>query len=161
MEEGRFGYEFATLDARQLVLKVLTTLKAKSDSRGVAVRTTLPDELPAVAADAEKIELALETLVDNAVSYPQSGGEVHITAAIEGKFLRITVQDNGVGIPKSQLPNIYSKFFRGDNVVRMQTDGSGLGLYIAKNIVEKHGGVMTLTSEEGAGTTVSFTVPLA
>ena len=160
MEEGRFGYEFATLDARQLVLKVLTTLKAKSDSRGVAVRTTLPDALPAVAADAEKIELALENLVDNAVSYTQSGGEGHITAAIEGKFLRITVQDNGVGIPKSQLPNIYSKFFRGDNVVRMQTDGSGLGLYIAKNIVEKHGGVMALTSQEGVGTTASFTMPI-
>ena len=161
MEEGRFGYEFATLDPKQVVTKVLSTLKAKSDSRGVVIRTSLPDVLPAITADPEKIELTLENLADNAVSYTQSGGEVHIAATTEGKFLRITVQDNGVGIPKSQLPNIYSKFFRGDNVVRMQTDGSGLGLYIAKNIVEKHGGVMTLTSEEGAGTTVSFTVPLA
>ncbi|MDO8558495.1 MAG: HAMP domain-containing sensor histidine kinase [bacterium] len=161
IEEGRFGYEFSQANVRSLVDKVMETLRPKAESRKIRVASLVPEGLGPIAADPEKIELVFENLLDNAVSYTESGGEVRIEASPEGKFVRITISDNGVGIPQSQLQLLYSKFFRGDNVIRMQTDGSGLGLYIAKNIVERHGGTIALTSQEGAGTTVSFTVPFA
>jgi signal transduction histidine kinase len=121
----------------------------------------VPENLPPIAADPEKMEMVLQNLMDNAVSYTLKGGTVRVEAAQEEKFLRVTVSDTGVGIPGAQQQLLFSKFFRGDNVIRMQTEGSGLGLYIAKNIVERHGGTLTLTSREGQGTMVSMTIPLA
>jgi two-component system sensor histidine kinase VicK len=73
----------------------------------------------------------------------------------------VTIQDTGIGISRNQIPRLFSKFFRADNAVRMQTSGSGLGLFIAKNIIEKHGGKIWIESEEGKGTTVSFTLPFS
>ncbi|MDP3963010.1 MAG: ATP-binding protein [bacterium] len=161
MEEGRFGYEFGSVDMALLIAKTIETLKPKAESRNIRIESSVPDMLPPIAADAEKLELVVENFLDNAVSYSQPGGEVHIEAASEGAFLRCTIRDNGVGIPQAQQQLLFTKFFRGDNVVRMQTDGSGLGLYIAKNVVERHGGTINLTSQEGVGTTISFTVPFA
>jgi len=70
------------------------------------------------------------------------------------------VADTGIGIPKEQHPRMFTKFFRAANAIRLETDGSGLGLFIAKNIIEKHGGKIWIESEEGKGTTVLFTLPL-
>ena len=159
MEEGRFGYVFGDVDVTALVARVVETLRPKAESRNIRVETTVPETLAPVSGDAEKLELVLENFFDNAISYTQPGGEVRIQASSEDAFLRITISDNGVGIPQMQQQLLFTKFFRGDNVVRMQTEGSGLGLYIAKNIVERHGGTINLTSQEGVGTTISFTVP--
>lgn len=161
IEEGRFGFSFEQVDANDLITKVTTTLKPKAESKNVTITAGVEEALAPMAADPEKIQLVLENLVDNAVSYTPVTGTVHIEAKSEGKFMRFSVKDTGVGIPQSQQQLLYTKFFRGDNVVRMQTDGSGLGLYIAKNIVERHGGSMNVSSRENEGTTVSFTIPFA
>jgi PAS domain S-box-containing protein len=161
IEEGRLKFEFKEADASGMVGEVLRTLQAKAAERQVRMEVSVPDMIAPIMADPEKLGLVLENVVDNAISYTASGGMIKIEAAPEEKFLRFTVTDNGVGIPASQQKLIFTKFFRGDNVIRMQTEGSGLGLYIAKSIIERHGGAMSLSSREGEGTTVSFTVPFA
>jgi len=74
--------------------------------------------------------------------------------------LKISIKDNGIGIPKKDQEKLFSKFFRAENVVRMQTEGSGLGLFIVKNIIEKHGGEIECKSEEGKGTEFIFNIPI-
>ena len=113
-----------------------------------------------ICADKEKLLLALQNLVDNAIKYTPNGGRIEIRATEQkNDFLSISIRDSGVGVPKKDLPRLFSKFFRASNVMLMQTDGSGLGLFIVKSIIEKHGGKIEVSSEEGKGTEFTLTLP--
>ena len=93
------------------------------------------------------------------MAYTLEGGRVKIQLHREKNAILVKVEDTGVGIPQHQLSRLFTKFFRGENVIRLQTEGSGLGLYIAKNIVTRHKGKMWVESEEGRGTTVYVMLP--
>lgn len=103
----------------------------------------------------------LRELIENAMSYSPPRRTVTVTAKREGKFVRITVTDQGWGIPRQDLPRMFQKFVRGSNATKYKADGTGLGLYIARGVVETAGGTMGIESEEGKGTRVSFTIPVA
>jgi signal transduction histidine kinase len=107
------------------------------------------------------MSLVLQNLLENAVKYTPEYGRIEVVLEPGEKFLRVRVKDNGVGIPAEDQAKLFSKFFRANNVIRMQTEGSGLGLFIVKNIIQKHGGDITFTSEEGKGTEFAFTIPLS
>ena len=113
-----------------------------------------------IFGDTEKLKLVLENLMSNAVKYTPSGGKIEIRLAKDGGRAVFSVKDNGVGIPESQQKRVFEKFFRGDNVVKHQTEGTGLGLYIAKNIIEQSGGKIWFKSREDEGTTFFFSLPL-
>jgi two-component system sensor histidine kinase VicK len=115
--------------------------------------------LPKIRFDSERIKLALQNLVDNAIAYTPSGGKVEVSLKRKKNCVEVAVKDTGVGIPKEQASRVFSKFFRGSNVVKLDTEGTGLGLYITKNIIEKHGGKIWFESKEGKGTTFYFTLP--
>ena len=117
-------------------------------------------DLPLVMADCDKIKLVFENLLSNAVKYTLKEGKIEINYKKDGDFVLFEIKDNGVGIPFSQQDQVFSKFFRSSNVVRYQTEGTGLGLYIAKSIIEQSGGKLWFESEENVGTTFSFTIPL-
>ena len=102
----------------------------------------------------------LQNLLENAIKYTIDGGKVEIDVKKEDDHLLISINDNGIGIPKDQAKNVFVKFFRARNAIRQETDGSGLGLYITKSIIEKNGGTIYFESEEGKGSTFYFTVPL-
>ena len=105
--------------------------------------------------------MAVDNLLGNAIKYSKPGGDVVIGAGLHKKrFVEITVKDQGIGMPRKDLDRIFTKFFRADNAIKKQTDGSGLGLFIAKNIILNHGGKIWLESEENAGSTFHFTIPL-
>lgn len=110
--------------------------------------------------DKQKMTLVLQNLLENAVKYTPPNGEVIVSVKDNKKELEISVSDNGIGIPDKDKVKLFTKFFRADNVIRMQVEGSGLGLFIVKNIIEKHGGQITCESEEGKGTKFIFTLPL-
>lgn len=113
-----------------------------------------------ICADKEKLLLALQNLVDNAIKYTPNGGKVEIKLKGEKDgMVSFVIKDNGVGIPKKDLPRLFSKFFRASNVMLMQTDGTGLGLFIVKSIIEKHGGRIEVASEEGKGTEFTIALP--
>lgn len=100
-------------------------------------------------------------MIDNAIHYTMPGGKVTVILTGDKNEIKITVKDTGIGIPQNQQERVFSKFFRAANAMRVQTDGTGLGLFITKNIIEAHGGKIWFESEEGKGTTFYFTLPAA
>jgi len=120
-----------------------------------------PEEnLPKIFADPSQISLVIENLLDNAIRYIKDKGKVSIKLKKQRGHLYFEIEDNGVGIPKEDQKYIFQKFFRSENVLRYQTQGSGLGLYISKAVVERSGGKIGFKSEENKGSTFWFTLPI-
>lgn len=131
-------------------------LRAGSQRRLLSV--TIPPDLPTIAADRSSLSEVISNLIDNAIKYSNEGGAVAVTAEVEGEFVKVSVSDNGIGMPANVIGNLFHKFYRSHRS-RETVAGSGIGLYICKAIVESHGGKMNVSSTEGAGSVFSFTVP--
>ena len=110
--------------------------------------------------DIEKIQLAIQNLLDNALHYTKKGGKVTVEIWHDTKEVRVSFTDTGIGIPQEQQQRVFEKFFRAVNARMVDTDGSGLGLYLVHNIVEAHGGKVWFESEEGKGSTFTFSLPI-
>jgi signal transduction histidine kinase len=162
MEEGHFGYQFEETDINEFVAKTLADLLPAARKAGIKLYFDRPSEiLPRIMIDPRRLSIVLVNLIENAMRYNIENGEVIVRVEkLEGKpFLEITVKDTGIGIPPEALPKLFTKFFRAENAVKLQTEGSGIGLYIARNIVRAHGGEIWAESELGRGTSVHFTLP--
>jgi signal transduction histidine kinase len=141
------------LDVRDLIERSVHKLAPQMEEKGILVEVSASDGPQLVLADADRIEQVLVNLMDNAIKYSPEGER--ITVAIdEGS-------PTPLGIPAGDLPRVFERFYRVDQARSRDRGGSGLGLSIAKAIVEAHGGEITLRSEEGQGTTVRFTLPRA
>jgi signal transduction histidine kinase len=160
IEEGRFGYSFSKDNIGEALDIVVDSLEGKIKERDINLEVTKPKKVPDVYMDRQKMTLVLQNLTENAVKYTPEHGKIQIKLEVGKEFLTVKVKDNGVGIPDKDQEKLFSKFFRADNVMRMQTEGSGLGLFIVKNIVKKHGGEISCESEEGIGTEFTVTLPL-
>lgn len=160
IEEGRFGYEFSPGNLADVVRAAATPFASKAQEKSVTFDIKVPEENPTIALDAKKLGMVIQNLLTNAITYTPAQGHVGITLEYGDRFATVTIADTGVGIPADENMRIFTKFFRSKKALVMETSGSGLGLYIAKNIVERHGGKITLESQENRGTIVSFTVPL-
>jgi len=160
IEEGRFGMHFQSQSVMELLEKLLERIRALAKEKAVILTENISPDLPPAVIDQEKMTIALENVLENAVKYTPPGGKVTIDAAQTGEFITITVADSGIGIPKDQMGKVYTKFFRADNALRFQTSGSGLGLYVVKNVMEAHNGNVTLDSQERKGTIVTINFPI-
>jgi signal transduction histidine kinase len=163
IEEGRYDFAPRKTDIVELITHVTDSFRDEARQAGIKLTVKKPrtkTRIPSVFLDAEKIEMALGNLIDNAIRYNKPKGTVHVTFAREVHVVRIIVKDTGVGIPTRQKAQLFSRFFRGDNVVKMQVQGFGLGLYIVKNIIERHGGTITVESKENEGAVFTITLPL-
>lgn len=160
IEEGRFGFSFSECNFSEVLNIVLESLENQIKANKIKLIKDIPKKMPKVYMDKEKMILVLQNLLENAVKYTPEFGKIEIGAEFGKEFMKFRVKDNGVGIPRKDQAKLFSKFFRADNVVRMQTEGSGLGLFIVKNIIDRHGGDITFQSEEGRGTEFVFTLPL-
>lgn len=164
IEEGRYVYELELKDILEITKKSIQAAREEAKKKKVEFKFILPKEkVPQVKVDIEKISLAIQNLAENATHYTKEGGKVLFKIDYNKKRNEIlfTIKDDGVGIPKTQQKRIFTKFFRAENVMRMETEGSGLGLFITKNIIESHGGKIWFKSEEGKGTTFYFTLPVS
>lgn len=131
-------------------------LRAATQDRKLIVK--LPDDLPSVAIDRASIAQVLQNLIDNAIKYSYSGGEITLEATTEGSGVRVAVSDQGIGIPSSIMRHIFDKFYRSHRS-RDMVAGTGIGLYVTKAIIESHGGTIDVFSSENKGSTFSFTLP--
>lgn len=160
IEEGKFGYVFTQSDLTEIITDSIATNSLLAKKHAVTVLFKPESDLPKVKLDNDKIKLAMDNLLGNAIKYSKQGGQITISVTRKERFIEVRITDQGIGIPKSNMNRVFTKFFRAENAVRQQTEGSGLGLFITKNIIMNHGGEIGVESEENAGSTFHFTVPI-
>ncbi|MDR3558820.1 MAG: HAMP domain-containing sensor histidine kinase [Candidatus Pacebacteria bacterium] len=161
IEQKRLIIRQRRFDFAKLVGDVFRQFQPTFEERHLEVVLNVKKNLPWAVADPEKIKIVVENLIGNAVKYTTSGGKVETLIYSKDGFLIFEVKDNGVGIPEEQISRIFNKFFRSDNAVKYQTEGTGLGLYIAKNIVEQSRGKIWFQSIENVGSLFAFSIPEA
>jgi two-component system phosphate regulon sensor histidine kinase PhoR len=160
IEEGRYLFKTAPYDIVELMGSALNAYRDEAKKRKIKLEFNPPKgEFPKVKMDDEKIKLAFQNLIDNAIKYTPEKGKVTTGLNYDKKEVVVFVKDNGVGVPKDQQGRLFTKFFRGTNVMKRETDGSGLGLFIVKNIIEAHDGKIWFETKEGEGTTFYFSLP--
>jgi signal transduction histidine kinase len=142
------------------LIKHAVAMQAHVETKGLSIVTDIPDNLPLITIDPRRIGQVLRNLLDNAVKHTNSGGTIKVTAGLQHDSISISVSDTGEGIPEADLPNIFERFYRVDRSRNRATGGSGLGLTIAKRLVEAHGGTIEVQSEIGKGSRFTFTIPI-
>ncbi len=160
IEEGRFGVTLVKQSVQPVLEHVLDVARKQAENRSITFNASITERLPDLEIDALKFEFVLNNIVDNALKYTHNGGKVELKAAVEKNTLLFTIADTGIGIPAGDAERVFGKFFRSKNARSVFTDGSGLGLYVAKNIVEQHHGKIWFTSAENSGTTFFVSLPL-
>jgi two-component system sensor histidine kinase VicK len=150
--------DFKTVAVEPLLAELGGRAEALAQERGARLKTELGGD-GFVKVDSQKIEQAVLILVDNAAKYGPPGGTVTLASSVRSGELRISVEDHGPGIPKEELPRIFERFYRLDKARSRQLGGTGLGLPIAKTIVEAHGGRIEAVSQPGKGTRISLCLP--
>lgn len=159
LESGRVERQIVVLDVAQVVGEVIELLRAAAEERGVALHADIPAALPALEMDREDLVRVLTNLVGNAIKYNRPQGRVTVRARDEGYYLRIEVEDTGLGIPREALPQLFSEFFRVKRPETAGITGTGLGLAIVKRTVEYYKGRVEVASELGVGSTFTVYLP--
>lgn len=162
IEEGKFGYVFSYADLSSIIEEAIAEQQLLAEKKNVRISFKKPENaVPKIKMDGQKIKLVISNLLENSINYTMPDGFAKVSIKQENAdFIEVRVSDNGIGIAKEQMSRIFDKFFRGSNALKVQTEGSGLGLYIARNIVKRHGGEIWVESLEGKGTDVYFTLPI-
>ncbi len=160
MDADRLDLEVDRLSASQLVQSCVETAQRLANEKRLRVSINLPQSLPDIVADRRRIAEVLQNLLDNAMQYTPSGGEIVVAASSDGQEVTFTVSDTGIGIPQVDQPRIFERFYRVDVARSREVGGTGLGLSIAKHLVEAHGGRIWVESEVGRGSHFHFTVPV-
>lgn len=147
----------STVDKVYDVIKDDMMLRAGSQNRLLAA--SFPSDLPTIAVDLSSMSEVIGNLIDNAIKYSNEGGTINVTAAVNGDFVDISIQDHGIGMPESVVSNLFQKFYRSHRS-RETVAGTGIGLYISKAIVESHGGRISVRSEDGKGSIFIISIPI-
>ena len=162
VEAGAYELNLHPVPPERLVGGVTARLGRQFGEKGVALETDLPPDLPPVLADEDRIGQVLLNLVGNALQYTPSGGRVRLSVRREGGMVAFAVQDTGIGIAPEHLMHVFERFYRVDRSRSRAGGGSGIGLTIARYLVEAHGGRITAASDgPGRGATFRFVLPVA
>jgi signal transduction histidine kinase len=179
LESGTLQLDFAPVDLAALVAEASEGMRTVAAEKGITLDAAFPAGLPKVSADRAKLRRVVVNLLSNALKFTPKGGRVEVRAALEGNeagesaatsdggpaheraAVRVSVTDNGVGIPEEDLPRLFDKFEQARTRAPRSERGTGLGLYITRQIVELHGGEIEVASRVGSGSTFSFTIPIA
>ncbi len=159
LESGRARLSQDPVDLSTVIRMAVNVVLPQADAKQIEVSVELPVDLPSVLGDAQRLHQAILNLLSNAVKYCRSGDQVTVTVSLEEYYLRVSVADTGPGIPEEALPRIFERFYRVPGAEE-QASGTGLGLTITRQIVEAHGGRITVSSVVGQGTTFAFTLPV-
>jgi signal transduction histidine kinase len=159
IESGRVKLDFHTVSPHLTAMEAVEPFKTPAHDQGVTIEVDLPDDLPEVRVDTTQIGHAFSNLISNALKYTPPGGKVSLSARTDDKWVHFSISDTGRGIPSEHLPRVFEQFFRVPGQGAGQ--GAGLGLAIVKEIVEAHGGTISVESQEGKGTTFTFRVKRA
>ncbi|PYU74613.1 MAG: hypothetical protein DMG49_04440 [Acidobacteria bacterium] len=160
MDADRLELEIRRLSVSQFVESCIETTQRPAAEKDLRISVNLPARLPDIAADRLRLAEVLQNLLDNAMQYTPTGGQIVVSASADGAEVTFTVSDTGIGIPQADQPRIFERFYRVDVARSREVGGTGLGLSIAKHLVEVHGGRIWVESEVGQGSQFHFTVPI-
>lgn len=161
IEAGKFDLNLEKIDVAETVAYCTQLIAGKAVEKGVAMTMELPAEKPTLIADARALNQILISTLSNAVKFTNRGGEVKLSVEVRGQTLRLSICDNGIGIPESTLARIGHAFERASNDPKLAREGAGLGLALVRALVDRHGGTLRITSQEKVGTSVVVELPLS
>jgi len=160
LEAGKLTAEPSATDLAELLRKAAADVMPLAADKDQKLDVEAPKRLPMVVIDGRLVAEATTNLLSNAIKYTPKGGRVALAAELRADDILVSVRDNGIGIPPEQQAKVFQKFFRAENAVQSGAEGTGLGLYVVKQIVELSGGTLRFASVPGEGTTFFFTLPL-
>lgn len=161
IDQGQLAFDNGLIDLCGIVREAVAGQQAFADSSKVKLQLSCPVKSAKIFVDKKRIAVVLDNLLSNAIKYTKAGGMVEVMLEKGDNMIQVCIRDNGVGIPASQIGNIFQKFYRSDNSAKNDTDGTGLGLYIAKNIIEQSNGKLWFHSIENVGSEFYFSLPIA
>ena len=150
----------AAVDLGGLIETATASFQPLAAEHRLELTVAAPSDL-SVRGDNEQLRQVVVILLDNAIRYSPDGGRVHVQARRDGSSALVTVHDTGIGIGPDELPHVFERFYRADEARNRQAGGAGLGLAIARELVMRHGGKISVESTEGAGSTFTVQLPLA
>ncbi|WP_233085186.1 sensor histidine kinase [Methanococcoides orientis] len=152
-------YDFKECQIAEIMNNTVMDTIMLVEANDLHIEKKIPSGLPLIVADKDRLVDMLNNIVDNAIKFTPPGGMITLGAYEEEKYLHLTVHDTGIGIPKELIPNLFRKFYQIDSSIRRKYGGTGLGLYICKEIVDAHSGEIWIESESKEGTTVHIKIP--
>ena len=161
LESGKLRIVLEAVPLRTLTDAVLNDVATLVHEKGHVVTVESPEGLPDATSDPQLLRQVVMNLVSNAIKYTPPGGRIDIRMGQHGRHLQWSIRDSGIGIPAASAQRLFEKFFRADNVHTVDTEGTGLGLYLVRLIIERFGGTVVCDSEEGRGSTFTVTLPLS
>jgi signal transduction histidine kinase len=159
LESGVLALHFEPLDLAAWVQELVAALRPRLEEKGLTLTVAIPPHLPPLRADHNRLWQAVMNLLDNAVKFTPDGGRITFSAAAEKEGFTLAVADTGPGIAAEDLPFLFERFFKADRSRDRRQGGAGLGLAIAKRLIEAHGGRISVESTPGAGTTFHLWLP--
>jgi signal transduction histidine kinase len=162
LEEEKLSLELQALDIASIISQTVAASKPVAERKHISIGVDVPDALPDILGDSQRVTQVLTNLLSNAIRYTPDTGSIIITACVDetADMVRISVADTGAGIPTDLLPHVFDRFYRAEHDLRMNIVGIGLGLSVAKRLVEIQGGEIWAESEEGKGSTFTFALPI-
>ncbi|MDY0043403.1 MAG: ATP-binding protein, partial [Syntrophales bacterium] len=162
IELGETKISFEDISFVPVIEGILPIIELQASKKDITVKTELPEELPLVKADRDKVIQIFLNVLDNAVKFTDEGGTVSISAQDNGDGkVAVRISDTGIGIPKAEIPRLGERFYRVDKTRSREMGGTGLGLSIVKHLLMAHRGSMSIDSRPGRGTTISLFFPIA
>lgn len=158
MEARRAAFELVRVDVHEVIRECHRIIEYRAAEQGISCRLNLTASLHFIEADKEKIKQALLNLLSNAIKYNKPGGSIRVSTTIRWEDLIVSIEDTGVGIAKTEIPFLFQRFYR-SRTSDHEVQGTGLGLYISKQIIENHGGRIEVQSEPGVGSTITIHLP--
>jgi signal transduction histidine kinase len=159
-DANRLKLVYQLTDINDLINNSVSVIQNQAEAKELTITAHLQEKIPPVNIDPLRIKQVLRNLLENAIAYTGHGGNITVQAQQEGNQIKVSVTDNGEGIPTEDLPYIFERFYRVDKSRSRATGGSGLGLTIAKRLLEAHGGNIKAESEPGKGSSFTFTLPI-
>lgn len=156
MESGKVKWQVMPLNLKEITLRVLEKLRPQMEDKSLQMETNIADELPPALGNDDRIEQVLINLIHNAIQFTPEGGKIEIKAGSCGDEIRMSITDNGEGIPEEDIPYIWDRFHKVDKSRARGQGGTGLGLAIVKHIIDVHGGRVEVESKPGRGSTFTF-----
>lgn len=159
LQTGKFELELTEVNIAELIKEEIAQLKANAQARGIELAYDEPADFPAITMDETKIRQVIMNFIDNSIYYSLPQTQITVKLEQDDESISLQVVDQGIGVPTSEQPRLFTKFFRAGNAKKQRPDGTGIGLFMAKKVIDAHDGKIIFKSREGKGSTFGFRLP--